>query len=293
MKILILGSSGFLGSYCKYFFDNAGNQVTSLSRGSEPSVQIEDFEAQIALGGFDLVLNGVALATHEKCESNPYEARKVNAIYPESWAHAALLADCKFVHISTDAVFDGASSETYRELDETNPTSQYGLSKREGELRVLEANPSALVIRTNFFGWSRNGDKGILDFFVNSFTSRTLILGFDDYIVSSIYMGDLLDSIVFLVKGGDSGIYHVTSSTPLSKYEFGELVGKALDLSTVCMKRASINEAHDLVERGRNLSLSNTKLEKRTGVSQPSSSEGIVRAATERASIIRYFGSGS
>ena len=290
MKILILGSSGFLGSYCKYFFENSGNHVASLSRSSEPSVQIEDFETHIALGGYDLVLNAVAIATHEKCEANPAEARKVNATYPEAWARAALLADCKFVHVSTDAVFDGVSGQTYQELDETNPTSQYGLSKLEGESRVLAANSSALVIRTNFFGWSKNGGKGILDFFVNSFTSGASILGFDDYIVSSIYMGDLLESIEFLVKGGKSGIYHVTSSTPLSKYEFGKLVGETLDLSTTLMKRSSINDADDLVKRGKNLSLSNIKLEKLTGVSQPSSHEGIVRAEMERASIIRYFG---
>jgi dTDP-4-dehydrorhamnose reductase len=290
VNILILGASGFLGSYCEYYFQNSGNQVVAVARKNHNGITIEDFESYINKGSYDLIVNAVAVASHEECEKNPAQAHQVNALFPESWARAALITGAKFVHISTDAVFDGESSSSYVENDEINPTSHYGVSKLEGEKRVMGANPNSLIIRTNFFGWSKGGDKGILDFFVKSFTSGDPIIGFDDYIVSSIYMGDLLDSIAFLIDGDHSGTYHVTSSSPLSKYEFGELVGQTMNLSTTSMRRSSIHEAHGFVERGRNLSLSNSKIEILTGVSQPSSVEGIVRAVAERDSILRYFG---
>lgn len=290
MKILILGANGFLGTYCSYFFEQAGYRVTPISRQQDPKIRIEDFELFIARGDYDFVVNAVALSGHEQCEANPLQAKKINALFPEVWARAASSVGCKFVQISTDAVFDGMSSSPYGEFDRTNPTSQYGLSKLEGELRVLQVNSSSIVIRTNFFGWSKHGDKGILDFFVKSFTSDKSILGFDDYIVSSIYMGDLLDSIVFLVKNDASGLFHVSSSTPLSKFEFGELVGTSLNLSFASMERSSIDRAQGLVKRGSNLSLSNSKIEKLTGASQPSTLEGIARAVSEHSSIRMYFG---
>ena len=62
----------------------------------------------------------------------------------------------RFIHISTDYVFDGEKREPYTEEDAARPISVYGESKREGERRALEANERALIVRVSWvFGPDR------------------------------------------------------------------------------------------------------------------------------------------
>ena len=128
MRILVLGSSGFLGSYLGFALPRLGHEVFGVSRSavsffpknrvaSEP----EEFSDLILSGAYDLVVNCVAVASHEGCEANPEYAHTVNAVFPGMWARSAQLAGAQFVQISTDAVFDGAGTHPYAEEDIASP----------------------------------------------------------------------------------------------------------------------------------------------------------------------------
>ncbi len=112
---------------------------------------LDAVEGIIRRGEFDTVINCVAVASHEACEKDPETAEAINSVFPGVWASAANEIGARFVHISTDAVFDGTSSGLYVENDETRPESVYGSTKVRGEQAVLGANPRALVLRVNFF----------------------------------------------------------------------------------------------------------------------------------------------
>ncbi len=252
--------------------------------------RLEPFAEVITSGDVDAVINCVAVASHEACEADPENAQTVNATFPPLWASAAAETGASFVHISTDAVFDGTSTELYRETDATNPESLYGMTKVQGERAVLAANPGALVLRANFFGWSQHQRSGILDFFVNAFTDQITITGFQDYVVSSVYMGDLVDAMMELVEGGASGVFHTVSSTPRSKYDFGHMVATVTGLSADCMTAGSLADATGLAPRGHNLALSTAKIEHVLGRAMPSTEAGIQRAVSERDALMDYFG---
>ena len=297
MKILVLGSSGFLGSYLGFALPKMGHEVSGVSRNPVayfPANQVkeglDDYSEMIRSGDYQLVINCVAVASHEACESDPEMAESVNARFPGIWASVAAQAGARFVHISTDAVFDGSRAELYTESDETAPESVYGRTKVQGEQAVLAANPDALVLRVNFFGWSRSQKSGILDFFVNAFTHHTPITGFQDYVVSSLYMGDLAEAMMELVERGASGLFHAVSSTPLSKYDFGLTVASAAALPADSMAAGSLADATGLAPRGHNLSLSTAKIEKAVGRAMPTSQAGVQRALAEREALMDYFG---
>jgi dTDP-4-dehydrorhamnose reductase len=297
VRVLVLGSSGFLGSYLGYALPRLGHEVSGVSRRDLPyfpSNQVveglEQFSEIIRSGDFDAVINCVAVASHEACEADPENSLVVNATFPAVWASVAAETGARFVHISTDAVFDGASAELYSETDVTNPESVYGITKVRGEQAVLVANPDAVVLRTNFFGWSRNQRAGILDFFVTALTDQSPITGFQDYVVSSLYMGDLADAMMSLVEGGTSGVFHTVSSTPLSKYDFGQMVATATGLSAHSMMAGSLADAKGLAPRGHNLALSTAKIEHVLGRVMPSTEAGIQRALSERDALMDYFG---
>jgi dTDP-4-dehydrorhamnose reductase len=297
VRVLVLGSSGFLGSYLGFALPHLGHQVSGVSRRDVPHFShnhvvegLEQFSEVIMSGEYDVVINCVAIASHEACEADPENARAVNATFPALWAAIAAESGARFIHMSTDAVFDGVSPELYSETDETTPKSVYGMTKVEGERTVLAANPGALVLRTNFFGWSPNQKTGILDFFLDAFTHQSPITGFQDYVVSSLYMGDLVEAMMSVVEVGASGVFHTVSSTPLSKYDFGQLVATGAGLSTDSMAAGSLADATGLAPRGHNLSLSTAKIEQVLGRDMPSTEAGIQRAFAERDALMDYFG---
>ena len=297
MKILVLGSSGFLGSYIGFALPKMGHEVSGVSRNpiayfpaNEVRGGLDDYSEMIRTGDYQQVIKSVAVASHEACESDPEMAETVNARFPGIWSSVAAEAGARFVHISTDAVFDGSRAELYTESDETAPESAYGRTKVQGEQAVLAANPDALVLRVNFFGWSRSKNSGILDFFVNAFTHHTPITGFQDYVVSSLYVGDFAEAMMELVERGASGVFHAVSSTPLSKYDFGLTVANAAGLLADSMAMGSLTDATGLAPRGHNLSLSTAKIEKVVGRAMPTSEVGVQRALAERKALMDYFG---
>ncbi|MSZ08681.1 MAG: sugar nucleotide-binding protein [Actinobacteria bacterium] len=297
VKALVLGSSGFLGSYLGFALPGLGWQVAGISRdgaeffpGHRHVNSADEIDGVLQGGGYDLVINAIAMASHERCDTDPAQALLINATLPGRWSAACARTGMKFVHISTDAVFDGESTTPYEEADSPKPLGVYGTSKRAGEEAVSQANPDALILRTNFYGWSRAGNTGILDFFVNAFSQGTAITGFTDYRVSSIYTGDLVDAMVGAVSGDARGVFHAAASDAASKYDFGLAVAAEFGLDSSSMIPGTLADVATLVARGRNLALSTAKIEGVLGRPMPSSFSGLARARAERLALMDYFG---
>ena len=296
MRVIVIGGSGFLGAQLGLSIAEHGFHGASLSRRPantfDQSHLLEEpgnLAQLLDSAEWDVVINTVAIASHEECERNPDLAHTVNALWPEEWAKMCRAREVPFVHISTDAVFSGEHHEPYTEQSVVGPTSQYGTSKREGEVRVLASSPDALVVRTNFFGWSASGRVGILDFFFRHLSEGHPVTGFTDYVTSSIYAGDLADALWDLISARASGILHVTSSTPLSKYEFGCAVAEVFGLPASLITPGSKDSGDLAVRRGSFLGLSTQKAERLVGRELPSTVSGLERAQRERELCVKYF----
>ena len=147
MRALVAGAEGQLGSeLCR----RLGAEL-AWSGGRE-ALDVTDAAAVRALVARvkpDVVFNATAYNRVDAAERERDRAFAVNAIAPRTLARAAARAGGRLVHVSTDYVFDGASSRPYREEDEPHPLSAYGASKLEGETHVLAAGPEHLVVRTS------------------------------------------------------------------------------------------------------------------------------------------------
>ena len=58
-------------------------------------------------------------------------------------------SECRFIHISSDYVYDGKSNVPYNENSAANPLSAYGRSKLAGEKYAL-LHPGSMIIRTSW-----------------------------------------------------------------------------------------------------------------------------------------------
>lgn len=94
------------------------------------------------------IVSAAAYTAVDKAESEKDLAFAVNGQAAGAVAEAARELGVPILHLSTDYVFDGQKAEPYIETDRTRPTSVYGASKLEGELRVAAATPNHAIFRT-------------------------------------------------------------------------------------------------------------------------------------------------
>jgi dTDP-4-dehydrorhamnose reductase len=81
----------------------------------------------------DLVFNCAAFHNVEVCERDEDTALAVNVRAVKRLAERCTEHGARFVHLSTNYVFDGGASEPYDEAQIPSPRSIYALSKLGGE----------------------------------------------------------------------------------------------------------------------------------------------------------------
>jgi len=289
MKVAILGASGLLGSYLEFFFQFQPNwDVTSFSRVSPGGSRnhrgfatLEEVANLSCRGEFSVVINCVAMASHEGCELKTEEAFDINARFPGHLASLCSQSRTRLIHISTDAVFDGPHEKPFTEDDEPQPVSAYGRSKLKGEHLVQANNPDSLIVRTNFFAWSRTGNQGVLDFFFSALRTGRTVPGFTDYVTSSIYAGDLAQAMGDLIATDYSGVIHVVAANSMSKFDFGKNVADIFSFSSSLVEPSTLAVQSSMAHRAPELSLSPERLGLLLGRASPTTQEGLERAKSE------------
>ncbi|MFN4176842.1 dTDP-4-dehydrorhamnose reductase [Phenylobacterium sp.] len=124
--------------------------LTALSRAEADLADPERAARKVAEHRPELVILAAAYTAVDLAETETVMARRVNAEAPGAIARACASCGAALVHFSTDYVFDGTKAQAYLPGDATHPLNAYGETKLEGERRVLDACPRALVIRTSW-----------------------------------------------------------------------------------------------------------------------------------------------
>ena len=155
MKILLLGKNGQVGQALQRTLAPLG-ELVALDRiqGSDGLCgdlgQPECLAATVRQFRPDVIVNAAAYTAVDKAESEPEQARLINAHAPEVLAREAEALGAWLVHYSTDYVFNGSGTEPWQETDATAPLNAYGQTKLEGELRVQAACTRHLIFRTSW-----------------------------------------------------------------------------------------------------------------------------------------------
>ncbi|MFQ6013519.1 MAG: SDR family oxidoreductase [Thermoplasmata archaeon] len=254
-RVLVLGASGLLGQYVVGEALARGHEVWGSYLTTPPKrrsvhpvptdlTESSSLERAFAKARPDATILCAALTAVDRCEEHPKEARRVNAEGPVQVARLCRERDVRLVHISTDYVFDG-NAGPYDEEAVPNPLSQYGTSKREGEVRVLETLPEALVLRLcAVYGWNRLREKA---------NSVTWILGrlragrevplFTDQRVSPTYAHEAASAILDLAPGSESGYLHLAPPDCVTRLELGAAVADVFDLPEDLLRPSTVAEA--------------------------------------------------
>ncbi len=150
-KILVTGAKGQLGSEIRhistrYPYQFVYTDIDELDITERTSVF--DF---LKSSKIDAIINCAAYTAVDRAETELEIADKVNHLAVKYLAEGALEYKMKFIHVSTDYVFDGEANRPYSESSLPNPTSVYGKSKLAGEQALLDlAIPGSIIIRTSW-----------------------------------------------------------------------------------------------------------------------------------------------
>lgn len=293
MRVLITGASGLLGSNLVLAASDAGHQVTASSRTQPIQITglewhaadltyLEEVEALLAAARPDQVIHCAAATDVDRCEADPAWAFALNRDVARSIAGASREAGASLIHISTDAVFDGGPGP-HAETDEARPINVYGSSKLEGEQAVVDANPEAAIIRTNFYGWSPPGRSSLAEWFLENLRHGKPSAGFTDIRINPLLVNHLAELLLRVLEAGLSGIYHIASHDAITKYELGVRLAHAFELDSSLIEPANSEDAGLRAARPKDLSLQAGKIERHLEVTMPDTRDGVaVLRALER-----------
>jgi dTDP-4-dehydrorhamnose reductase len=284
MKLLITGASGLLGINLAMEAMRE-HEVIGIDRGKLKSapfrviasdfIQVKEIDSILDSTNPDWLINCAALANLEECEKHPDQAHQLNAEFPGALANVCAKRNIKFIHLSTDAVFDGTKDGAYTEADEPNPLGVYSQTKLAGERAVQSANPQAIVARVNFYGWSLGGRRSLGEFFVNNLSEGKNVNGFTDVIFCPMWVNHLSQTLIAMLEKNLSGLYHVVGAQAMSKYQFGMEVARKFGLKTSLIEPQSVKRSSLTAPRSNNLWLSIHKLSTELGHEIPAFSTGL------------------
>lgn len=232
MNVLVVGAAGQLGSDLLRAAAGADASATGLTRADLDVTDPAAVDGVVGGGTWDAVVNCTAYNDTGGAESDPGAAFDVNARAPRSLAEAARRAGARFVHVSTDYVFDGRVSRPYVEEDPPAPLGVYGASKLTGEALVRAAHPDGtLVVRTaalfGLAGASGGGNfvETILRAAQAGAGGNRPLRGVDDIVVSPTGTADLANGILGLLRAdAEPGIYHLVNDGQASWFEFARAI---------------------------------------------------------------------
>ena len=236
MKVLITGKGGQLAWELEKLAPEKF-EVISVSRDEldiTNELSVSDF---IAKNKPDLVINAAAYTAVDQAETDLETAYTVNELGVMYLAQACKKINARVLHISTDFVFDGASTTPYQTDSKPNPLNVYGASKLAGEAVLRKILPEASVIVRTAWVYSVNGTNFVKSMLRLMQEKPQLGIIYDQ--VGTPTWGEGLAQWLWVVasKAEVKGTYHWTDAGIASWYDFAVAI-QELGLEKCLLKSA-------------------------------------------------------
>jgi dTDP-4-dehydrorhamnose reductase len=231
--LVITGATGTLGRAFARLCEVRGIPYRLLTRQEMDIANPVSVEA--VLRGLKpwAVVNAAGYVRVDDAEREPEACLRENALGPAVLAQCCADLGVGLLTFSSDLVFDGTCRAPYVESHAVSPLNVYGRSKAQAEVKVLEALPSALVVRTSaFFGpWD---EYNFITVALRVLAQGKRFVAAEDAIISPTYIPDLVNSSLDLLIDGEEGLWHLANSGASSW----------ADLARFAAKRAGFDPAY-------------------------------------------------
>lgn len=226
-RIYITGAKGMLGKAAVPVFSER-YELFPADLHETDVCDAAAIAAEIRRARPKYVLHLAAMTDVDACETNPEEARRVNALGARNVALACRRCDAAMIYVSTGMVYDGAKDAPYVEFDRIAPSNAYARSKYEGEIALRGILSRFYIFYTCWlFGGGPDDKKFVAKIIERARRSREL-KAVNDKFGSPTYTVDLARSIFGFIESGLYGKYHCANTGWSSRLEMArEIVAAA------------------------------------------------------------------
>lgn len=219
MKVLITGKGGQLAWELEQLAPEKF-EIISVGRAELDITNEKLVSSFIAEIKPDLVINAAAYTAVDLAENDSDNAYAVNESGVKYLAQACKNHGSRILHISTDFVFDGASSSPYQPDATPNPLNVYGASKLGGDIALNKIFPEGSVIVRTAWLYSANGNNFVKSMLRLMQEKPQLGIIYDQ--VSTPTWAKSLAQWLWIIAGKPdvTGTYHWTDAGVASWYDF-------------------------------------------------------------------------
>lgn len=238
-RIIVTGASGLLGNALVRHLERWADVIPLAHRSERPGLWRGDlldpaFLKRLADEPWDAMVHSAAFRSPDYCEIQPDLAERLNAVIPVELSRLARQRGARFIHVSTDYVFDGAQPP-YHETDPCHPVNRYGQTKRRAEEGVAASDPDAVIMRIGaLFGVPEPGVPSPMLEEAIHYVMDGQPAGIDHRIKRyPLFVEDVARAVRFLLDCEKArGIVHVGSSRAVTRYEWALRVAALLGRSS-------------------------------------------------------------
>jgi dTDP-4-dehydrorhamnose reductase len=250
MKILVLGSTGMLGSaVARYLTKVFGLDVWGTHRIQNEEHAISQsfpfdaldaypFQQLDSFGPVDYTINCIGCIKPYTMNSKDYpNSIYVNSVFSRKLANYCAEKKIKLIHITTDCVYSGKKGK-YVESDPHDALDVYGKSKSLGEPE------NCMVLRTSIIGHELHGKVSLLEW-IKSQEGKE-VNGFSNHYWNGITTEQYAKVCETIIRSGlwSVGLFHVFSPNVVSKYQLLQAVNDKFNLH-LTIKDVSAPESID------------------------------------------------
>ncbi len=264
--MLVIGGSGLLGykllekannfelysSYNKNSIKSKNTEIIKINITNKENCQ------KIIELKPDIIVNTAAMTNVDYCEQFKDNAYDVNVNGTKNLAKVAQHLGCKFIHISSDAVFSGEKNG-YTEEDKPNPINTYGKTKLESE-EIASKVSNHLILRPSvLFGWipfnyiqSRDDSIKTINFglwVVDQLYKNNKMSIVNDQINTPTLADNLAENIIEIIKKDLTGTFHLSGLSCISRLDFSKKIAKTFGYSDNLISSISSEKLKQIAPR--------------------------------------------
>lgn len=287
-NLLVTGASGLLGNWIIALAADKYHVIPTdiVESNHQHTVKLDLTDANGVHQLFQNVNPTVVIHTAsetnvDRCETERERAWKINVIGTDNIVDACMKNNVKLISISTDYVFDGEET-LYTEDDAPNPIDFYGLTKLEGERRVIRSCEKWAILRTSVLYGRHPTKQDFATWVINKLKQSQEITVVDDHFNTPTLAENLAKMALEISNRELNGVFHTSGCERISRYDFARKIGETFELDISLIKPIKMNDLKAwIAKRPKDSSLDTAKIQTELATKPLSINEGLSKLKEE------------